>query len=336
MTDETLADSGLRHRNLATALAAVQAELPDIRKSLTAKVKTRDGNTYTYDYADLADVSKAILPILGRHGLAFTASPTLIEGRLTLAYSLLHEGGDKIEGMYPLTGGTAQELGSSLTYARRYVLSSLTGVAPDADDDGSAASSVKMDSEPRAPREPAPRPPRAPKEPAARQRPPVTKEEYEEGGGAEATKALGVTPPYGMSYVDRASIVFRGGRQESEHAHLESVETLKDDAIFMDALPPGSNTEPFDFEGSVTTLRDLWIRRLFATTFKATGLGDLKVVWQVASGQGLLTVEVNGVTLAGLIEIRRVELTPGRSAAEVLAALGETEKIAEAEPATRF
>jgi ERF superfamily len=56
-----------------------------------------------------------------------------------LAYSLVHASGEREDGIYPLTGGAPQEQGSAITYARRYCLCAVTGVAADADDDGQAA-----------------------------------------------------------------------------------------------------------------------------------------------------------------------------------------------------
>jgi hypothetical protein len=129
---------------LAAALAAVQAELPPIRKAETGEVSgtTKDGKhySYKYSYADLAAVSAAVMPLLGKNGLAFTAWPTAVDNRLLLRYYLLHESGERMDGEYPLpTGGTAQQLGSAITYARRYCLCAVTGVAPDDDDDAAAA-----------------------------------------------------------------------------------------------------------------------------------------------------------------------------------------------------
>lgn len=129
---------------LAAALAAVQAELPPIRKAETGEVSgtTKEGKhySYKYSYADLAAVSAAVMPLLGKNGLAFTAWPTAVAGRLVLRYYLLHESGERMDGEYPLpTGGTAQQLGSAITYARRYCLCAVTGVAPDDDDDAAAA-----------------------------------------------------------------------------------------------------------------------------------------------------------------------------------------------------
>lgn len=81
------------------------------------------------------------MPLLGKHGLSFTAQPTLDgNGRFVLAYRLMHAGGDSQEGVYPLPAqGSAQEYGSAITYARRYALCSVVGVAAEDDDDGQAA-----------------------------------------------------------------------------------------------------------------------------------------------------------------------------------------------------
>ncbi|HEY6110028.1 MAG TPA: ERF family protein [Gemmatimonadales bacterium] len=125
------------HANLAQALAAFQAELPRLGKGNTA-----NAGTYTYKYADLADVSQTVLPLLGKHGLSFSAKPTIDDGKFVLAYSLRHELGDHDDGQYPLPTGAPQQVGSAITYARRYALSAMTGIAPDGDDDGATAPDV--------------------------------------------------------------------------------------------------------------------------------------------------------------------------------------------------
>lgn len=132
---------------LAAALAAFQANLPAVFKTETAKVPTKTGGSYSYSYANLAQVANAVMARMGPLGLSFVARPTLnADGRFVLAYDLMHEGGDKISGEYPLPStGTAQEWGSAITYARRYTLCSVTGVAPDEDDDGAAASTARTD-----------------------------------------------------------------------------------------------------------------------------------------------------------------------------------------------
>lgn len=139
---------------LAAALASVQAKLPVIAKSETAEVEgtTKAGRPfkYKYSYADLAAVSKAVLPLLGENGLSWLTKPTLNgDGKFVLAYKLMHASGEHEDGEYPLPAqGTPQDIGSAISYARRYALCSVTGVAPEADDDDGAAASRRRYDEP--------------------------------------------------------------------------------------------------------------------------------------------------------------------------------------------
>lgn len=125
--------------NLAAALAAFQAEMPTVPKSHTAKVPTKSGGSYSYTYADLADVSEAAMPLLAKHGLSFTCKPRAGERGYELAGVLLHTSGEREEGVLPIGGNSPQEIGSSLTYMRRYLLGCLTGLVTDNDDDGNLA-----------------------------------------------------------------------------------------------------------------------------------------------------------------------------------------------------
>jgi ERF superfamily len=126
-------------KTLAEALAALQARLPRVAKDHTASVTSqRTGKTHKYDYADLTDVSEAILPVMASLGLSFTACPTMVDGQFVLDYALRHVSGSltSVGGLYPLpTEGTPQEVGSAITYARRYTLCAVTGLAPGGDDD---------------------------------------------------------------------------------------------------------------------------------------------------------------------------------------------------------
>lgn len=126
--------------SLASALAELQTKLPEISKSKRADVRSDKGN-YSYTYADLADVTKAVMPVMGPLGLSFTSRPTLTaDGRFVLAYSLLHASGDAQSGEYPLpSAGSPQAIGSAITYARRYALCAVTGAVADEDDDGAKA-----------------------------------------------------------------------------------------------------------------------------------------------------------------------------------------------------
>lgn len=128
---------------LAASLALLQTRLPVVGKDKTAKVTSEKGN-YTYRYADLADISKAAMPLLGAVGLSFSAKPTLTDNgqRFVLAYTLRHVSGETDSGEYPLSDPARtkpQAMGSEITYARRYSFCSVIGLAPDADDDDAAA-----------------------------------------------------------------------------------------------------------------------------------------------------------------------------------------------------
>lgn len=123
---------------LDAAIVKLQGILPRVAKGATGQVAGKKD----YKYADLADVSEAILPLLSKCGLAFTAMPDMQDGLFGLRYKLRHASGESDGGFYLLpdprqTG--AQQVGSAITYARRYSLCSATGVAPDGDDDDAGA-----------------------------------------------------------------------------------------------------------------------------------------------------------------------------------------------------
>lgn len=131
----------VEHPNIYAALAAFQAEVPLFKKDSTASVKS-DKGSYSYGYAGLDVLVEKVVPLLGRQGIAWVAIPTLDEnGRSILRYGLYHGASNtSVEGVYPLPSGTPQQVGSAITYARRYGLLSMTGTFPaDEDDDGQAA-----------------------------------------------------------------------------------------------------------------------------------------------------------------------------------------------------
>lgn len=119
------------------ALCALHAAMPRIRKDETAIVKTNEGS-YRYSYADLARIADEVRPRLAEHGFVFLTRPTLnpASGRFVLAYALIHaHSGERETGEYPLQEGKPQQMGSQITYARRYALVSVLGLTPDDDDD---------------------------------------------------------------------------------------------------------------------------------------------------------------------------------------------------------
>jgi hypothetical protein len=129
--------------SLAAALAELQTKLPHVTKGETA-----DAGSYKYSYAGLGRVSKDLLPVMGALGLSFSCKPTInADGKFVLAYSLRHVSQESVEGEWPLPNGSPQQIGSAISYGRRYVLLALSGLAPDDDDDdGKAASDTRIGS----------------------------------------------------------------------------------------------------------------------------------------------------------------------------------------------
>lgn len=129
--------------SLAEALAAFQSALPRVEKDNVGVIPGKDGKQgYKYEYADLADITAVALPLLGQHGLSWSTKPTVDErDRFVLEYRLRHASGEEDIGAYPLPDPTRtppQQVGSHITYARRYALCSVTGIAPGGDDDDGA------------------------------------------------------------------------------------------------------------------------------------------------------------------------------------------------------
>src|SRR5262245_42945295 len=125
-------------RTLYAALAAFQAEMPTVAKTKTAQL----GN-YSYRYADLADISEIAMPLLAALGLSFSCAPEVTERGQVLHGTLWHSSGDSLQGTLAISGQRPQEVGSALTYARRYLLGCLTGIVTDDDDDAQMAQGAK-------------------------------------------------------------------------------------------------------------------------------------------------------------------------------------------------
>lgn len=120
---------------LVAALARAQAAFPTI-------VKTKTNPHYKSQYADLADVLAAVRPALAAQGIA-VVQPVRVTDRGAELVTALLWGDQRIESCMPLdVDGKPQELGSRLTYLRRYQLAALCGVAADDDDDGNVASAA--------------------------------------------------------------------------------------------------------------------------------------------------------------------------------------------------
>lgn len=125
------------HKNIHAALAAAQAEMGKAIKGTT-------NFHFRSKYADLGSVMDACLPALNAHGISVTQPLVTGEFGHIVKTVLTHGDSDtSVECAMPLLLGKQdmQGLGSAMTYARRYGLMAMAGIAPE-DDDGNAAAAA--------------------------------------------------------------------------------------------------------------------------------------------------------------------------------------------------
>jgi hypothetical protein len=126
---------------LASALAKAQAELINPEKSLTATIRTgRPGESErSFRYAPLSSGLDIVRKTLGQHEIA-TLQTTAIDqtaGMVNLTTTLAHASGEWIASDWPVCPiaetANPQRMGAALTYARRYALFTLVGIAGEDD-----------------------------------------------------------------------------------------------------------------------------------------------------------------------------------------------------------
>ena len=147
--------------NLAGALAKAQIELVNPEKTLTATIKaTGSGRTdHTFSYASLSSGLDIVRKTLGQHEIA-TVQTTGVDqttGIINLTTLLAHASGEWIASDWPVCSvietETPHRMGAALTYARRYALFTLVGIAGEDDLDApDIAAPISQKSEPVTPK----------------------------------------------------------------------------------------------------------------------------------------------------------------------------------------
>ena len=126
---------------LAGALAKAQAELTNPEKSLVATIRTKGpgGDERSFRYAPLSSGLDIVRKTLGQHEIA-TVQTTAIDqaaGLVNLTTVLAHASGEWIASDWPVCAiadtATPRRMGAALTYARRYALFALVGIAGEDD-----------------------------------------------------------------------------------------------------------------------------------------------------------------------------------------------------------
>lgn len=202
-----------QHKSIVAALAAAQGEMEALTKNST-------NPHFRAKYADLAAVVAATVPTLAKHGIAMVQPVGTDEHGHYVETVLMHDSGGELRCRVPLIVGKndMQGFGSAVTYARRYGLMAMAGIAPE-DDDGNAAA-------------------KAPPKPADQKVP----------KNQDAPAAPALTP-----LQERASQAERQHALESLSACAAAPEPLKGLAAAWAALPPAAKRDPM-----VMQAKDNW------------------------------------------------------------------------------
>lgn len=128
---------------LAAALSAAQGGFVNPERNRAVKVKLKDNKgEYTFHYTTLDRIIETIRKPMAENGLSFTQSVTLDSDWAIVTTRIMHASGQWIEDTLPVKpdGFGPQQVGSAITYGKRYSLTALLGIASDEDDDGNLGS----------------------------------------------------------------------------------------------------------------------------------------------------------------------------------------------------
>ena len=122
-------------KNIAKALAKFQADIKD-------PARDKDNPYFKSKYVALDGLLDAVRPVLATNGLSFIQSPVSNGQDMGVTTLLMHDSGEWIESdpfVLHAVKNDPPACGSAITYARRYSLSAVLGVAWDDDDDANIA-----------------------------------------------------------------------------------------------------------------------------------------------------------------------------------------------------
>jgi hypothetical protein len=120
---------------LVAALSKAQGEFPEIQKNSTVTVKTKSGAVYTYKYAALGDILKAVRGTLSKNGLALVYRVTDEQDCMLIA-ELRHSSGEYLKSSHRLGHyNDPKDFGTAMTYYRRYLTEGLLGICAQDDTD---------------------------------------------------------------------------------------------------------------------------------------------------------------------------------------------------------
>ena len=125
--------------------------LVDAIGELSNVAKTANNPYFKSKYAPLDAIIDATRPILLKHGLAISQTPLFLEGAAGVETTIIHKAGHSTTTtlLLPLKDQSPQGVGGAITYARRYALAAVLGIASEDDDDGNVSSGLHKKEEAR-------------------------------------------------------------------------------------------------------------------------------------------------------------------------------------------
>ena len=122
------------------SIAALAAALSKAQADITGALKDSSNPFFKSKYADLASCWDACRKQLAANGLAVIQTTNTTDAGVVLVTTLAHSSGEWIRGVLPVVtkDNGPQAQGSGITYARRYALAAIVGLAQ-IDDDAEAA-----------------------------------------------------------------------------------------------------------------------------------------------------------------------------------------------------
>ena len=120
---------------IAASLAKAQCELNNPERTLTATIMERGGER-SFRYASLASGLDLVRKALGQQDIAVMQSTAVDQGQIMLTTLLVHASGEWVSSLWPVCPASetsAHVKGAALTYARRYALFTLVGIAGEDD-----------------------------------------------------------------------------------------------------------------------------------------------------------------------------------------------------------
>ena len=120
---------------IAASLAKAQCELDNPERTLTATITDRGGER-SFRYASLASGLDLVRKALGQQDIAVVQTTAVDQGQIILTTLLVHSSGEWVSSLWPVcpaSESSAHVKGAALTYARRYALFTLVGIAGEDD-----------------------------------------------------------------------------------------------------------------------------------------------------------------------------------------------------------